>query len=93
MYADIVFLQGDEATPVVDQLFQVQECVAHGMTEESIKEVISYLANWDNGDEPIEFRDNLGAGAGDVVVYTDDGQYVLTANLGLNHVGLYKIGA
>jgi hypothetical protein len=92
MYADIVFLQGDEAAPIVDQLFQVNECVAHGISAESFEQVLSYLRNWDYGDEPAEYRDHLGAGTGDVVIYDDDGVHVLVANLKLNHISLYRIG-
>jgi hypothetical protein len=69
---------------VLDQLFNVEGVVSHGTTAESVEAAIAYLANWDYGDGEDEGTIELH----DVVA--ESGPYVLTAHLGLRHIGLYR---
>jgi N6-adenosine-specific RNA methylase IME4 len=88
-YANIVFMQGEEGHEVVDKLCNVEGVVAHGATAESITETIEYLSQWDFGTESEhDIRDSIGAGTHDTVV--EEGEYVLTYNLGHGYVGLMR---
>jgi hypothetical protein len=88
-YANIVFMQGDEGRELVDSLCQVEGVVAHGATAESITQTIEYLAQWDFGTESeYDIREEIGAGTHDTTV--EEGEYVLTWNLGLGYVGLMR---
>jgi len=88
-YADIVFMQGDEGREVVDKLCNVEGVVAHGATAESITATIAHLSQWDFGDESEHtLREDIGAGFDDRVV--EEGDYVLSWNLGIGYVGLYR---
>ena len=86
-YAEIVFMQGDEGRELTDSLCNVEGVVAHGATAKSITETIEYLSQWDMG-EYHDIREDTGAGAYDTVV--EEGDYVLTYNLGLGYVGLMR---
>jgi hypothetical protein len=88
-YANIVFMQDEEGREVVDRLCNVEGILAHGATAESITETIEYLSQWDYGDESDHYaREDIGAGVNDEVV--EEGDYVLTWNLGLGYVGLMR---
>lgn len=89
-YANIVFMQDEEGREVVDKLCHVDGgVVAYGPTDQSITEAIAYLAQWDYGTESEhDIREDIGAGTHDTTV--EEGEYVLTWNLGLGYVGLMR---
>ena len=76
-YADIVFMQGNDADEFLNILHE------HGETE-----VIDRLKDWDNG-EYNDVEDTSRAGSNDTkAVY---GDYLLTYNTALSYIGLEKI--
>lgn len=77
-YGQIVFLQGDEATEALE-ILQTKGKVA----------CIEYLAQWDNGDQGLEFRDTPSAGSTDSVF--QHGEYILTYQGRYDYVGLERI--
>lgn len=83
-WVGVVFLQGDEATEVLDRIDQ-----------DGVAAAIDYLAGWDYGDETTEtamvngdVHDTPPAYAGDRQV--DAGGYVLTYNPRAGHAALYR---
>ena len=76
-YADIIFLQGDEADEFLNVLHE------HGETE-----VIERLKDWDSG-EHYDIREERGGGTNDSS--STHGEYVLTYNTALSYIGLEKI--
>ena len=95
-YETIVFLQGDEASPVIDMLYGWQgdewHCHYLGATTEGVDAALEYLRQWDYGD-PGEERDTPSAGTSDARWELADGAYLLTANLGLGYVGLERVNS
>jgi hypothetical protein len=89
-YAEIVFLQGDEAEECVTALCNIDGVVVRGVTAESVRSAVEYLAQWDMG-EYGEVRDEIPAGSNDTVIIADGGEYVLTVNAGLTCVGLSRV--
>jgi hypothetical protein len=89
-YANIVFMQDDDADYVLDRLCRVHDWViADGPTQETIEAAIDYLAQWDYGTESEhDLRDEIGAGTSDDIF--EHGDYVLTWHLGLGYVGLMR---
>lgn len=91
-YETIVFIQGDESDEPLSLLYnRYPNETWHymGATAESIACTFAYMAQWDYG-EPSEECDCPSAGIGDRWV-SDDGQYILTANLGMGHIGLCRV--
>lgn len=91
MFAHIVYLAGDEASPVIDALYERESAtsvVYHGPSDESVAAAIQTLSDWDYGDYGDVSRD-LGNGSADDVFYV--GPYVLTSHLGLGYVSLSRV--
>ena len=84
LYKQIVFVQGDEADEIINNLYSIDGSTAHGASAESIKEAVEYLKQWETGDEEVEIE--LGAGSIDDI--WEEGDYILSANMGLTYVGL-----
>ena len=91
MFAHIVFIAGDEASEIIDDLYNresTDSVLYHGADEESITRAVQTLTDWDYGDYD-DVSDSTGAGTSD-----DEwsaGVYVLTANLGLGYVALSRV--
>lgn len=89
-YETVIFLQGDDANEPIDALYnrEGESVVYHGVTDESVSAAIEYLRQWDYG-EPTEPQADTGAGTMDDE--WREGEYVLTAHLGLGYLGLMRI--
>lgn len=94
IYETIVFLQGDEASEVIDLLYGWQgdeyHCHYLGATSEGIDAALEFLKAWDYG-EPAEEHTSPSCGTSDDSWVLADGAYLLSANLGLGYVGLERI--
>ena len=94
MFADIVFMQGAEGREIVDQIERVDGVVAYGPTDESVADAIVHLSQWDQGDIPNRVYANVADVAGSRDQLTERGvdgtSYVLSWNLGLGYVSLYR---
>lgn len=91
MLAHIVFISGDEASPVIDALYNRESAdsvVYHGPDDESVTRAIQTLTGWDYGDYD-DVSDTTGAGTSDDE--WTEGVYILTANLGLGYVSLSRV--
>lgn len=80
-YANIVFVQGDEAEEPLKIL-----------DEQGSDEAAKYLSQWDNG-EYDDVSDEAPWGESDsveVVTVPDAGKYILTYNTGLGYIALVK---
>ena len=92
-YERIVFCQGDDAAEPVDLLYNRESpdsIVYHGPTAESIAAAFAYLGQWDYG-EAGEESDTPSCGTADDTWVSDDGQYLMSAHLGLGYIGLERI--
>lgn len=78
-YADIVFMQGDDA----------DEAIAYAEDSEDFgSALMGYLSQWDYGDVG-EVRNELPHGARDDVYEADD--YVVSWNRGRGYCGLVRV--
>ena len=88
----IVFMQGDDADEPLDILYSREAGHSFpyylGATAESVTAAVAYLAQWDNGDAGEE-HDTPAAGSADDT--WTEGEYILTAHLGLGYIGLERI--
>jgi hypothetical protein len=75
-YANIVFMQGDQA----EEPLQI-------LNEKGDSELVAYLSQWDNG-EYYDLTDHVPWGKSDTVKYI--GEYILTYNTPLGYVGLSR---
>lgn len=89
-WAEVVFLQGDEGSEVVDRLMRFDGRVtAAGPTDETVTEAIEYLSDWDYGEYPETYSwEELRSRSGTRDYVTQAGDYVLTWNSGFGYVGL-----
>lgn len=87
-YVRIVFMEGDEGRDAVDTLCNSFEGYTAGTTAESIRSTVEYLSQWDDGSDD-DIHDEPSHGACDNVV--NQGDYVLSWNLGLGYVGLERV--
>lgn len=88
-YAEIVMIQGVEGNTLTDRLYNVEGVLAHGATQETITEAVEYLAQWDTGDSPEYDSEEVPVAWGaDDMWY--EGDYILSANLGLGYISLAK---
>jgi len=80
VYADIVFLRGDEADEAMKIL---EEC--------GEDELFDYLSQWDLGTyDNCDVTDEPRAGGSDTVIRRGD--YIISYNENYNYVGMEKIG-
>ena len=93
-YETIVYLDGDEATEVIDMLYNWTRDHLHvhysGTTGASIQRASDYLAQWDYGDpsEPCE-RPSVD-NSGDLFT-SADGLYIMTASLSYGWISLTRV--
>lgn len=91
-YQSIVFIQGDDANEPIDLLYNWQgdkhHCHYLGVTQESVAAALEYMRQWDYG-EPAEETDTPSGGSSDDT--WAEGEYILTAHLGLGYIGLERI--
>ena len=89
-YENIVFIQGEESNEPLDLLYNSVTPVHYtGATEESIAAAFEYLRQWDYGEQSEECE-CPSAGIGDRW-FSDDGAYILSANLGMSYIGLVRV--
>lgn len=95
-YQTIVFIDGDEADTVINDLYNCDGVVAHGMSNESIRNAVAYLMQWEYHDTPDEFNTTPEPpfGAYDDTIDSGyeclNGGYILSANLPMNYVSLTR---
>lgn len=93
-YESIVFMQGDDADEALRILYgkaaDDESVVWSGPFAETIAATFEHLGQWDYG-EPGEMHTESEAGSSDRQVTSDDGQYLMTWNLGLGYIGLERI--
>ena len=90
-YEEIVFIQGDEARALVDALFDVEGVVAHGATQQSITAAVEILAQYDGDDNVLYDVEKTPVPWSHDDKTWVEGQYILSAHLGLGHISLAKI--
>lgn len=77
-FAQIVFIQDEEATEVGDLL-----------NDQGIEAVVEYLAQWDMGES--EIRDESSAGTGWMEREHRSGPYILSWNPYIGYFGLQRV--
>jgi hypothetical protein len=90
-YVEVVFMEGDDAYDLLDQLTRVDGVVMHGSTDDTVADAVRYLADWDYGQETTDAhtRDTEPWGKHDDRATV--GNYVLSWNYNLAYVSLTRV--
>lgn len=84
-YREVVFLQGEEATKIINRLGRVDGVLYRGHTDETVAHTVEHLAELDSGEG--EVRGDATFGDSTLV---EHGRYVLSWSPRNDYIGLYR---